>query len=619
MKQTLLKRLVCVIWTITLAGLWVQAGDSYYYYVKLISCDSAKGLVYGEGADKYSAAPEEITPEYADSCDVKWSTSSEPTWVWAFAQAADGYLFNGWNTSLEGALETNSTSPVELDSGGGDIPTYNLNPSKTYYALFGKVGSYVSPECETMGTVTISNPSSDPGEEVVMTATPKADNFSFVEWVKDGVSVSLKNPYSVTTTENPQAFYAKFKEQTEMAYNFDKDGEWRVYYHPTRDAKIPTAATGAYSVFMQHASTVNLSEGDYYYMLPVDSLMAGVTYLIHGAGNGTIEYVASENNFTSASPLLYADKEISDGSSSRYFVFDSETQLFKRWNFENGFIPKGSAFIKNFLIPDELYCLGEISPSLIYDIESYTRYDLLTDITETITEPTQVTLSFVQSTGYYQMDQFFGYEVNNHDGNWNFWPGSLTDLYFGEEVKIEDSFTLPHLIWNEETDGFNKFLAIYRQDTYSDEEIIEGEYSEDSDYESEEENSIWDTYICIKPGIDGKSYEMTPFYSYLYLIPQYDEDLYEGLTPYDVMESYHYISDIVISPAGSGIKSVVAEGGAKAFRIENGRIVLCQEMTAQVYSISGAKVFDGVASTIDSLSHGIYILRLGSASYKIAL
>ncbi len=616
MKQTQLKHHLCVIWAIALAALYAQAGDTFYYYVKLISCDSAKGLVYGEGADTNSAAPEEITPEYADSCDVKWATSSEPTWVWAFAQAADGYLFNGWSTSLEGYLETDSTSPLELESGGGDIPTYNSNPSKTYYAFFGKVGSYVSPECETMGTVTISNPSSDPGDEVVMTAVPKADNFSFVEWVKDGVSVSSENPYSVAATDDSQAFYAKFKEQTEMVYNFDKDGEWKVYYHPTRDAKIPTAATGAYSVFMQHASTVSLSEGDYYYILPVDSLMAGVTYLIHGTGDGTIEYVTPKNNFTSASPLLYADKEISK-DSNRYFVFDSETQLFKKWNFENGLIPRGSAYIKDFLISDELYCLGEISPSLIYDIESYTRCDLLNDITETVTELTQVTLNFAQSTGYYQMDQFFGYEVNNHDGNWNFWPGSLTDLYFGESVMSDELFDLPEIIWSEEGDEFSKLLAIYRQDRYSDEENYEEEYSEDSDYELEE--TIWNTFICIKPSIDRNNYEMTPFYLCLYLLPRDIDDLNEELSLYDLMESYCYISDIVISPAGSGIKSVVADCGAKPFRIGNGCIVLNQEMTVQMYSISGARVFDGVVSTINGLPHGIYILRVGSASYKIAI
>ena len=188
-------------------------GPTFYYKLQVEPVPVGAGKVYvaNEDLDEseivwksswYSTSP----LKYESTVPIEAITVTS----YLYAQPNDGYLFSHWTKIDDNNQETvfsyaqNTTDLVSTNATTKD----NAKTVK-YKAYFVEKG-LVYPESsdESIGTVTIDNPTNKIGDKVTLTAFPDKLNGKFIGWRRNGTSnLITTNPYTFTVTNTNKGTY----------------------------------------------------------------------------------------------------------------------------------------------------------------------------------------------------------------------------------------------------------------------------------------------------------------------------------------------------------------------------------------------------------------------------
>ena len=169
------------------------------YYVRAYATNS-EGTKYG-GVKQFSTLYEVyVSANPSDGGTVRGGGTYSGGSCTVKAEPADDYLFINWT-------ENNA---VVVDNEGNPVPAsyaFTLNADRNLVANFGFEIS-VSANPTEGGTAYIGTAGTTsgiylPGTTCTLTAVPN-DCYSFVNWTKNGVPVSVQNPFTFTVTESEE-------------------------------------------------------------------------------------------------------------------------------------------------------------------------------------------------------------------------------------------------------------------------------------------------------------------------------------------------------------------------------------------------------------------------------
>lgn len=214
---------------------WADKGDTDYWYfsnAKVETLPTGAGKVYaGTQTDaanptKCVAAPHTfVGKSHKSQFPYKWYVNTVPT-------DTKKYKFIRWEDGNGNVLSTdqNPESPFMDNEGikgggnntgeSGDGATNPGTITVNYIAVYEEIiNQYVSVESQNPEylTATIDMPENQIGDEVTLWAYPNNYNSKFTGWAKDGVIVSMENPWTFTINEsNAGTYIATYK----TGYNF---------------------------------------------------------------------------------------------------------------------------------------------------------------------------------------------------------------------------------------------------------------------------------------------------------------------------------------------------------------------------------------------------------------
>lgn len=344
------RRMLAVSLMTFVAVLSVWAGDEnyYYYYATADAAPTGAGKVY------LSTDPQEEEPQYTEgTSEIQfYEYGSSYSYVYGYAQPAEGYLLAGWGTTEELVEVTGNPAmlPVESvtsDAGEPSDVFYPFEPDAVYKALFTRVKvSYASGQ-SNLGYVSCSKVCNEIGDEVVLTATPADEQCRFAYWTLNGEKIS-ENPLTVTVT-GPAEYVAHFESDYAFTLQFPEEGGYIPFSYPL-DVAIPmdvrVCRVLCYTLDDNpvQSGQVVLSESFY-------SLTKNEGCLLYGAGEQTIVVDDWEYSETDEADLLRASGEDGTDISTlpqdgyRYYTFDGE----KFVHVTSGIVDAHSAYLA---VPD---------------------------------------------------------------------------------------------------------------------------------------------------------------------------------------------------------------------------------------------------------------------------
>ncbi len=221
-KLTLSKRplrCLCLV-VVMLMGMLtgVHATSTFYYKATVTPSPQGAGKVYIASSStnnpSYQSDPQTITGS-------QFTIGYGETTLYMYAKANDNYLFLHWLDGSGNQLSTSTSynASVQYRSTDSGSPT-----SFSYTAVFKAQTGLIKVKSanETLGSVGISNPDNEEGDEVTLTAYPDATNgVLFLGWTKDGGTeyVSTDNPYVLVANSDTRGTYtAHFSDAAEKVY-----------------------------------------------------------------------------------------------------------------------------------------------------------------------------------------------------------------------------------------------------------------------------------------------------------------------------------------------------------------------------------------------------------------
>ena len=252
----------------------IHATETYYYKAtaSIATIDkngsnltTAGGKVYvSEGSTRnpvYQDTPMTIEGE-GDGARLFGNDYPPTKEIYFYASPKEGFIFKGWKRDNAGEFDTSSPYLIQERIWGRRhyvlfqgwqwaVPRTEFNCTAYFQQITGIVQAYPAPDHITRGTVEISNPDNEYGEEVTITAHPDASQgIVFLGWTKNNTAHNnylkdengnlVGSSFSVTVPANTTTYYAHFSDPAQSVYCILKNAKTGKYLSIYGDAKAGT-------------------------------------------------------------------------------------------------------------------------------------------------------------------------------------------------------------------------------------------------------------------------------------------------------------------------------------------------------------------------------------------
>ena len=382
----------------------LAGGDEWYAYnVQLEGYPTGAGKVYAD----IDFVEDESTIVY--SADQNMELATQNTFIYGYAQAAEGWQFIGWakdyqdestgewvreNVVVSENDDFFSYAMLTLDNGVGgkyfdeeqqtevaydeewckaNMP---LEPTNWFRALFTHVAANVAEGQTVFGEVSIDKVVNNIGDEVTLTATPASEYNTFLNWTNElGEEVSTDPEFRVTVS-GVATYTANFSDSRTVTLHFPEEGGYIEWYNPfdfaldyMADAYSPTISTDYVNNICATAPNAETSAPTTY--LTINSsgyqIPGKVPSILYGMGDVTISPNAAYESDEPFSPTLFKwsgeGVNIADLSqeADHYYTFDATNGVFNL--ISEGTIAANKLYMQ---LPDSLLGEGVAQPSEIY-------------------------------------------------------------------------------------------------------------------------------------------------------------------------------------------------------------------------------------------------------------
>lgn len=385
---------MALIAVLSLVCLSATAGETSnkWYYVAAKAYPSGSGSVY-------VTSTQTDTEEGREYKDLSEAFYHDDTGLYngfnLYAKPAEGKKFVGWvtvntdeegNESLSDIISNENPYRVSVtaktdtgdDDGSTGVEPWPLFPDTTYAGVFGYVDyKYVPGQggYSPLGTVSITNPTAEIGQEITFTAIP-SEGATFVKWVDANGKEYTKNPLTFTV-DGPNTMIPYFKSPNSVEYSFPEDGgimitvnEREMYIDDAYDCGV-AKAFALYETSWQKDS-LGVRTNNYISNDPSDT---GYQYMRHrfegfllwGKGNFNIELDDFESclrDTTSYCHYDYCGYNVEDAieiTGMKYYVLASDHKFHQ---VTKGFIDEARWALA---VPDSV---GETSPVIDLVLEA---------------------------------------------------------------------------------------------------------------------------------------------------------------------------------------------------------------------------------------------------------